>query len=178
MNRATFRYLAAPALLLLFGACAEQTAKAPPADPTPPAEAAIGLTGATLELRAVEAEGADTVVDLHFNRGDIEEAPRMMELRLRLSGLRYVKSEPLSAATAAGKELVVKDEDDGTLRTVLFATGNLNRLDTGPLVRYRLARVGSAGAARVEILSQRPVFAPARADQGVTLGRPLVLGGP
>ena len=169
--------LVAPALLLLVCACAEQVAKAPAPEPTPSGEAAPGLAGTTLELRAAESEGADAVVDLHFTRGDSAKAPRMMELRLRLHGLRYVSSEALSGVTTAGKELVVQD-DEGVLRTVVYATGNLNRLDTGPLVRYRLVREASAGEARVEILSQRPVFAPPEADLGVTLGPALDVGGP
>ena len=186
MNRLMKRSLAAPALLLLLCACSEQ-GKAPPSTPEEPAEAArpAGLTGATLELRAAEPTGDGAVVDLHFNRGDKAEAPRMMELRLRLHGLRYVSSEALSAATAAGKQVVVQD-DEGVLRTVIYATGNLNRLDSGPLVRYRLSREASAkvgfadptGNARVEILEQRPIFAPPEADLGVTLGKPLELGGP
>jgi hypothetical protein len=183
-GRTLVRALALPALLLLAGACAEPAREAPPAAPTEAAPAA-GLGAATLELRAAESEGDDALVDLHFTRGDKADAPRMMELRLRLNGLRYVSAEALSAATAAGKEVVVQD-DEGVLRTVVFATSNLNRLDTGPLVRYRLAKVGfadpareaSAGKASVEIQSLRPVFAPPEADIGVTLGAPLDLGGP
>ena len=159
---------AAAALLLLLGACAEH--------PAAPADAEPAAGGATLELVLAAPSGelpAESLVDLHFHRGDLAEAPRMMEVHLRLTGLTHIESEPLSAATAAGKQLVVQEQEGATLRVVLYATGNTSRLDSGPLARLRLHGAGGT----VELLDRRPIFAPPEADAGVTLGAPLELGG-
>jgi hypothetical protein len=169
MSRFTHRALLA--LLLLSTSCVEPGRGAPDAAPLAPDPGA-----ATLELRAVDPSGDTLAVDLHFSRGERSEAPRMMEVHLRLRHLRFLGSEPLSAALAADKQVVVQ-EQDGTLRAVLFATGNTSRLASGPLVRFDLAPDPEGTEGRVEILDQRPIFAPPESDRGVTLGAPLDLGG-
>ena len=158
--------LAASVLVLGLVACAEAPAPAPTA--TAPAD------GATVALVAAETSPTELVVDVVYNQQPGEPGPRMVELHLGLGGgLGYLDSAAGDAAAAAGKDVIVQEQADGTLRVVLMATTNTNRLASGGLVRLWLARSGGGGEA-VTLLDQRPVFAPPDADAVAVLGPPLV----
>jgi len=129
-----------------------------------------------LSLSLVEESDGVVTVELLYARPPDAAGPRMMELFLRPSdGLKYLSGKPLSAVEKAGKQLVLQEQENGDVRTVVFATTNLDRLASGPLVRYRFSLTSGSGAA-VEMVDRRPVFAPAEADT-VTLGKPLRIGG-
>ena len=160
----------ATALALCLTACAETPAPAPPVAPAP----ATASTDATLSLAVGAETPTEAAVDLLYVRDPAKPGPRMMELHLKLMGdLHYLHAERLAAAEAAGKDLVVQDAKDGTLRVILYTTANTNRLAPGPLARLWF----SHGAGTVSLIEQSPIFAPPEADLGVTLGGPLTLGG-
>lgn len=163
------------ATLLCLAGCADETT-APPAQEGEPA---VGLPdGYTLGLVLAQEEGEQLAVDLYYQRPEDNPGPRMMELFVRPSpGLKYLSSEPLAVVTSAGKQLVTQEQEDGTIRLVVFATSNLNRLESGPVARLVLARQGQ-GSQSLELVDQRPVFAPTEAEQGTTLAEPLIVGGP
>ena len=112
------------------------------------------------------AAGPGDAVDLHFVRA--ATTPRLMELRVAYDGPRFLGAEPLDAADAADKRLVVQDEGE-TLRVVLISTSNLNPIDSGPLVRLRFEGEGT-----VDLVGSPSIFA---ANDGLKLGDPLALGG-
>jgi hypothetical protein len=159
--------------IALLGACG--TGEAPSS--SPPASGAAALPPETLALVLVEAGKTQLVVDLVYHRPEGAPGPRMMELYMSLSaGLGLVSGEAGEAAARAGKEVTVQQKDAGVLRTVLMATTNLHELESGSLVRYRLDRLGAQQ--RLELLPEDPVFAPPEANQGLSFGAPLVVGGP
>ena len=125
--------------------------------------------GATLFLTATDAPGGLTV-DVHFRRREQLEGPRAAEIWLKTNGsLRFSGSSPGAAANAAGKTVVAQAKPDGEVRLVLFATGNLDRLDSGVLARLTFERT-APGPADVELLAKMPVFAPPETNEGVILG--------
>ena len=131
---------------------------------------------AMLSLTVTEQGAEHVVVEVRYDRAADATGPRMMELLLRPSdGLAYVSSEALASVTGADKQLVVQEQEGATLRTVVFATTNTNRLGPGPIARYRFKRTGAGGTA-VEFIESRPVFAPPEADVGLVLGKPVTAG--
>jgi len=149
----------------------------PPADPPAAAAAPVEEARTTLALSASAESDASVTVHVAYNRLAGQEGPRVVELHLRHSAnLAYDSAEPMSAASAAGKRLVVQDRGDGTLRVLLFGTQTLDRLDSGPLLKLALRRLDDA-AATLEVLGDKPVFAPAETNTGLTLPPPLTVGG-
>ena len=141
------------------------------------AEAAVEVTKASLALTVREQTDSEIAIDLRYLRRQDQAGPRVAEIHLRHSpGLELQASRAGSAATLAGKEVVVQPTEDGVLRTVLYSTTSLDRLDSGVIATYRFARTGG-GAARIELLPRLPVFAPAEANQGVLLGETLEIAG-
>ena len=131
----------------------------------------------TLFLVLAYAQEDSVAVDLVYSPKEGQSGPRMVELFLQVgSGLTYASSTPLAAVDSAGKQLVVQPTDDGLVRTVIFATNNLERLQAGSLVRYIFLR--GTGPHHVELLDRHPIFAPADTEKGLTLGEPLIIGGP
>jgi hypothetical protein len=71
----------------------------------------------------------------------------------------------------------VQPQESGLLRVVIYGTQNLERLDSGPLAELAFTRL-EAGNATVSVLARDPLFAPAEANQGVSLpDEPLVIQG-
>lgn len=180
-----FRYipLRQVALALACGAavagCSGEEGAAPPLPPAAeaPTEAPAPEQEATLALYAAEATPDQLQVDLRFRREAGVEGPRAVEIFLQLSeNLTLEGFEPLDAAQAAGKTLVVQEPRPGEVRVILYATSNLAPLESGGLARLRLAR-RDASASRVDFIAERVNLAPAAAAQGLRLAEPLVLGG-
>ena len=143
--------------------------------PTEEATTAIDLVPANLWLEIAGEDAGTVAVDLKYRLRDGQMRPRMMELHVAYSeGLAYDRSQPLAALTAAGKRLVVQDRG-GVLRTVVFASTNLDRLDSGPLVRFHFRRTSGPGTVLIERRSS--MFAPADANGGLVLGGSLDVGG-
>jgi len=85
----------------------------------------------------------------------------MAEVILRHgAGLRFLGATPLSAASSAGKSVVVQERPGQRLRVVVFSGANLERLDTGPLVHLSFEASGGGDAA-LEVAFDESAFAPA-----------------
>jgi len=166
--------------LVLSLGCADgiPVGDAPSAQPEAAApQSAIEDTGETLKLALISETADEVVAELYYTPRDDMKRPRVMELMVKASAeLMYVSAERLEAAEAAGKQLVVQRKDEGVLRTILFATNNLNLMGPGALIRYRFKRIGTASA-RLELLPTLPIFAPADANDGLMLQEPLMVEG-
>ncbi|MEZ4267716.1 MAG: hypothetical protein R3F39_15155 [Myxococcota bacterium] len=163
------RALLIPLVSLAVVACAE--ASVAPVDGHAN-ESPTAVDRPTLSLAWSGTASAPTRVEVHYARPDAAEAPRMVEVRLKLSGgatLATAMAGP--ALTAAGKELVTQVEADGTVRLVGFATGNLARIGPGVIAEVDLTR--GAGPVEVALVDGTPAFAPAAANNGLRLGPPL-----
>ena len=131
----------------------------------------------TLAFSLVEQTAGEVVLDIAYLRPDDGQGPRMMELYVGIpEGLSLAGSEALESTIGADKDLVVQEADGLELRLIIMSTKNLNTLDSGPLARLRLQRAAGA-TGKIEFIDRHPIFAPAEADRGVTLGEPLNAGG-
>ncbi len=114
-------------------------------------------------------------VDVHFVQGTEVEGPRVLELRVALSGpVELLSAERGTALEHAEKEFIVQQREPGVVRLVAYAASNTHEVDSGLLARLKLRRTGP-GAIRADLLTDRPVFAPAAAQQGLWIGDPLSL---
>jgi hypothetical protein len=155
------------ALTALWGCLDTEDKAGGPAEEVP--------AGATLALTLASSTPEEVVVDLHYTRVAGQLGPRMMELFLEPSAqLNLLGSEGLGAVLAAQKQLVVQEAEAGSLRVVVYSAGNLNELQSGPLARFRF-QAPKDGSVTLKLLDRRPLFAPADADRGTTLGDPLVI---
>jgi hypothetical protein len=111
-------------------------------------------------------------VRLMYGRGADQPGPRVAEVVLSVSGpLQYVSHEAGLCIGKADKNLYVQPKD-GTLRTVVISSGNLNRLDPGMIALYEFRKTGQ-GTAKLAIRAERAVFAPADASHGLHIAPPL-----
>ena len=124
-----------------------------------------------LELVARASDATGTSVELRYRRPAEQPGPRMAEIWVNLSGLKFVSASAGAATEAAGKQLVAQDHGEEGLRLVIMATGNTNRVDPGVLATIRL----QAGAGELSIDKRSPVFAPGDADENLQLGEPLTV---
>lgn len=141
-----------------------------------------GKLSTALSLQLVGESDIELVVDLIYRENskiaDDNERPRMMELFIEQTGVTFIKAEPLQSIIEVDKQLVVIDDDNSSeLRTVIFSTANLNRLRSGGLVRYYFSKSDSDSLAKLTLINRRPIFAPIITDDGVTLDKPLIIGG-
>jgi len=170
MTTTTTRVLAAALLAALLASCQAEPEGAPAAPAAPEAQPAP----ATLSLELAARDATAAAVDLLYHRAPGAAGPRVGEILLAPAGdLELLSAEALGAAADAEKRVVAQQRDDGTLRVVFFSTSSLDGLETGPLARLRF-KVGG-GAASLALLPHDPIFAPAVANEGVTLGAPLEL---
>ena len=140
------------ALSLLIAGCAE--------DRVETAEPETTLEEGTVAL-TVEADGQ---VWVRFARRAEQVGPRVIELKLAITGTLKLASHHVGdALTAADKSLTV--QDNGQIRLIALSTGNTNRVDSGVLARLQFQ-----GSGQVQLLHERPFFAPAEADEGIQLG--------
>ncbi len=162
---------AAVACALALVACDAQSPT--PKGPTdaPPIEA----SPLTLSLAAAPAAPGTVALDVNYLHKVNHAAPRMMELYVRhADGWTFQGAEPLTATTAAGKELVVQDQGGGLLRVIVYASGNTATLASGGLARLTFTAPDKASGT-VSLESRMPIFAPAEANEGLLLGPPLTL---
>lgn len=170
------RGLLCAALLALAAGCAQEE---PAPTPAPEAAAAPRQEDApqdtTLALLAGEVNDQEAVVKLRFQRHPGLEGPRAAEIFLQTSdNLRLAQGQSLQAAQEAGKELVVQEPSPGLLRVILYATANLEPIDSGELAALRFQRTGP-GRASVDFVSGQVNLAPAQAARGMRLSQELVL---
>ena len=131
----------------------------------------------TLALVAEEETADSLSATLIYQRKPYQEGPRAIEVFLRASdNLRWVSVEPLEATEVADKELVVQEREPEELRVIVYASTNLNVIDTGGLARLEFTRT-DPNAAQLDFVDGKVNFAPAAAGQSLTLSEPLVVGG-
>lgn len=123
----------------------------------------LGSDGPRLSLE-VEREHDDLVdVAITYDRANLDQSPRMADFHLSLAGgLSFVQATAGESAVAADKHLVTQVSGSNQVRLSLFASDNLNRLDSGALVHLVLRRTGPG---TIELLRDEPLFAPAEAEQ-------------
>jgi hypothetical protein len=156
-------------LALLLGCQADGPSVADPA-PAP------GQAGATLQLAVVQQDGGSVVVEVSYHPDADAERPRVAELWLGHSpSLKLLASEARDAVTAAGKTLVVQDKGEEGLRTIVYSSSNLDRVQGGAIARYQFL-VEGPGPHWVDLLERMPLFAPMEANIGIMLPARLAIG--
>jgi hypothetical protein len=101
--------------------------------------------------------------------------PRVVELWLRVTNATALRqSNPGAALVRAGKDLIVQHKRDDSFRVVMMSGENTNKIGAGELATLEFERAGE-GPMRIEILTDRPMFAPQEAQQGLTVGDPIEL---
>lgn len=175
--RTTLLQVAGLTAALAFSACEAIDGggdRGPAGAPTAPSSDASDAPTLSLE---VVAQAADSVtVDLIYNRAELD-APRIMELYIETSAnITFKTSYAGPAAESADKQVVVQPQDDGSLRTIVYSGQSLHPIDSGAVVRYEFARSGT-GEASLNFLERMPIFAPAGANNGLSLGDPVTLAG-
>jgi hypothetical protein len=164
------------ALLVLVAGCAQEMPPPVQEGGAPEAEAPQRAPlDVTLALETQALTDREAVVNLRFARQPGLEGPRAAEIFLETSdNLKLSHSLPLEGAQAAGKQLVVQEPSPGLLRVILYATSNLNPMDSGPLASLRFQRT-APGDAYVDFASGQVSLAPAQAARGLRLSPKLVL---
>jgi len=162
------------AAALASAAC---TADAPSGQAPPPPDTQnvvpSGVPG--IELRALPRDPArpdEVRVEAVL---DVPKAPsaRVMELFVKHSPeLEYVDAAKGTALDAAGKELVVQSKGADLVRAVAFSAGSTASIGSGTLVTYRFTAKGP-GPFRLEVTTDKPVFAPPAANAGLHVSEPI-----
>lgn len=123
---------------------------------------------------SVERGSVEVVMNLYKQKD--HAGPRVMELTLKHSpSLKYISAIAGEALQQAGKQLIVQTPGSDRVRAVAYSSISLQDIDTGTLLSLRFERK-EPGKATVEILTEKPIFAPAAANQGLIVSDPLVLG--
>lgn len=147
---------------LALGACQAVPA---PANEAPPARVgSIEAVPPPLALQPEEAPAGEVAYTIAYARPPNRPGPRAAELQFRHGdGVEFVRAEALSAIQVAGKQLIAQARADHEVRVVVLSPASLTTLDSGPLVRLVLRRIGP-GSTSLELLDRRPFFAPPEAD--------------
>lgn len=115
------------------------------------------------------------VLSLVLLRGTESEGPRMAEIYLHLDGNAAFDTATAGAAlTDAGKALVSQVKEDGRLRLVMYASDNTKRMESGVLAQIKVRRDGP-GKIVARIDTDTPLFAPHKANDGLSVGDPIPL---
>jgi len=163
----------------VIAACQPAGEPSPAADKPSSASAAQPHGDAsTLGLQVHSNTGTTLTVDLYYQRPEGQVGPRAAELWLQCSeNLELRDAQALDASIKAGRTVIAQaDKEPRRVRLVIFGTQSLDAMDTGPLARLTF-RLTDSGTVSLAILNRQPLFAPGEANQGLTLGDPLVIGG-
>jgi hypothetical protein len=120
-----------------------------------------------------EPKGEEIRLKVNFEKGTAP-APRVAEIRVtHPAELTLLSSAIGDSAKSAGKELTVQELGNSVVRLILLSRDG-SSLDSGVLAELKLKKHG-AGKVKVDILMDKPVFAPAESMQGLSIGDPLEL---
>jgi len=147
---------------ILVAACLAAACQNPPPAGAPFGEpsAPEGMQSAPPDWLGCPPAAGELAYRVDFTRRAGAEGPRMAEIAVQTSAdLAFASSLALDAATRAGKQVIVQQGASGRLRVVVFSSGNVDRLDTGPLACLRFRPVAS-GAAHASIDYDGSQFAP------------------
>ena len=127
----------------------------------------------TLSLKKESSQDDTLVVSVEFVNNDQNKKPRIAEYYIKHTGnVEYLSFEKGNAVYLVQKDMVVQKKSDGFLRTVVFSSSNLNTLDSGTIATYTFKRLDD-GEVTFEILTDKPIFAPSEANEGLLVGDPL-----
>jgi len=156
---------------LLLAACAGKE-HSPPA-PLPPREAnEVGVS--RVWLQADDDEDALSVT-VHYARGADSAGARVAEIVIdRSPELDLLSFETGAAADHAGKDVVVQEANDKQLRVLLFSPSSVTELEAGVLATIRLRHPAGARG-ELDLNTDKPLFAPAPANEGLAIGEPVQL---
>jgi hypothetical protein len=125
---------------------------------------------AKLWLTAVNEKDALTLT-VNYEKG-ATPAPRVADIRIaHTEALGLASAIAGASATASGKELTTQEPTPGLVRLILLSR-DTKELGTGELAQLKFKK-GSGDHAKLDILMDKPVFAPAEAMQGLVIGDPL-----
>lgn len=125
---------------------------------------------AKLWLTAVNEKDALTLT-VNYEKG-ATPAPRVADIRIAHSEtLGLASSIAGASATMSGKELTTQEPTPGLVRLILLSR-DTKELGTGELAQLKFKK-GPGDHAKVDIVMDKPVFAPAEAMQGLVIGDPL-----
>lgn len=100
-------------------------------------------------------------------------APRVAEVIVEHSeNLVFASSKAGNAAVDSGKDVVVQEKDSRHTRIVVYSASSLQGLANGTIATLSYTRSG-AGAATASISTERPIFAPKEAQNGLQVSEPL-----
>ncbi|HMA96166.1 MAG TPA: hypothetical protein VKP30_25945 [Polyangiaceae bacterium] len=128
---------------------------------------------ATLSLAVERSEPTRASLVVNYSgRTDAQQSPRVAELVIEHSeSLSLDSGEPGAAAVTARKQVVVQAKDATHTRVVVYSADNTNGLGSGSIVRLNFTRTSATATAK--ILTDRPIFAPKEAQQGLQVSEPL-----
>ena len=128
----------------------------------------------TLSLALMQESGGKSTVQLRFAKPSEAAGPRVLELRLKLEGLKAAKVSKGAALASAGKELISQTKEPGILRLIAYSSASTAEVGSGVLAELELDHTpGKKG--RLTILTDRPLFAPELAQAGLLVGDALDL---
>lgn len=157
-------------MVLALGACsgggaAQSTDNVVGQKPAGEGRAKLWLSG--------ERKGEEIRLKVNFEKG-AAPGPRVAEIRVAHGAeLTLLRSASGDSAKSAGKELTVQEVGGSVVRLILLSRDG-SSLDSGVLAELALKKQGN-GKAKVDILMDKPVFAPAESMQGLSIGDPLEL---
>lgn len=156
--------------LFWIGSCAmEPSEPTEPIDPIEQSESPVFLALNSLSESAKSQ--VNVAIDFALQHG--HPGPRVVDIRIRHSkNLELVSNQKGSALIAAGKEMVVQSLSEEQVRVVAFSSGSLTPLGSGRIAELRFRREDAAKA-QIEILTDKPIFAPAEVNQGLLVSDPL-----
>ena len=127
--------------------------------------------GSILELSTLDLNlfNRKVSIEIQYNHRQPTPAPRMMELFVRHSKtLQFLSYDKGESAVVAQKEVVVQRLDEQTLRIVMYSSSNLNTIDSGRIASLRF-RITNKSPSIIELVADRPIFAPPAANEGLIL---------
>lgn len=131
---------------------------------------AVGVSRLWLQA---DPAGDMVAVAVHYARGAASAGARVAEIVIdRSTNLELVESAAGDAATAAGKQVIVQEPDSAHLRILVFSSASTTELSTGEVATLHLRRTSNS-TATLDLNTDKPIFAPAQANEGLSVGDPL-----
>lgn len=159
-------------LIILIGtACNNQPNQEPNIDKPHQANRPNASFGIVPELE----KSSENAVEFHLNfyKKDSQAGPRLMEAHVRYAeNLEFVHAKAGDSLANAGKTLIAQEKDNNLIRLIAFSPNNVETLDSGRIATLRFKKVGQGDAA-IEILTDKPIFAPDAANEGLLVSDPV-----
>jgi len=112
-------------------------------------------------------------VAIDFVLGTHSSGPRVAEIKIAHSpNILLLEAEPGKSILNADKEMVAQQQEEGSIRIIIYGTSNLNALETGKLAKLFFEKKDRQPST-LEIVTQNPIFAPEQANQGLLVSDPV-----